>query len=130
LATQKFNAALALEQKAKATLATTTDAVTVANGRAAQAARSQSIAMQGLRGVVGLLGGPTGVFMLATAGVYALYNAMNDDTATKEFNDRVDQWIDKIDELSAKQARAVANRLGEKIAETTTQLEGQKKSLS
>ncbi|MBG5951898.1 hypothetical protein [Proteus mirabilis] len=129
LATQKLNAALALEQKAKATLATTTDAVTVANGRAAQAARSQSIAMQGLRGVVGLLGGPTGVFMLATAGVYALYNAMNDDTATKEFNDRVDQWIDKIDELSAKQARAVANRLGEKIAETTTQLEGQKESL-
>ncbi|MEC3991996.1 hypothetical protein, partial [Proteus mirabilis] len=41
----------------------------------------------------------------------------------------VDQWIDKIDELSAKQARAVANRLGEKIAETTTQLEGQKESL-
>ncbi|WP_187367835.1 hypothetical protein, partial [Providencia rettgeri] len=58
-----------------------------------------------------------------------LYNAMNDDTATKEFNDRVDQWIDKIDELSAKQARVVANRLGEKIAETTTELDGQKKSL-
>ncbi|MEC3991975.1 coiled-coil domain-containing protein, partial [Proteus mirabilis] len=41
----------------------------------------------------------------------------------------VDQWIDKIDELSAKQARAVANRLGEKIAETTTELDGQKESL-
>ncbi|EFE51430.1 hypothetical protein PROVRETT_09912, partial [Providencia rettgeri DSM 1131] len=33
------------------------------------------------------------------------------------------------DELSAKQARVVANRLGEKIAETTTELDGQKKSL-
>ncbi|EMB3081377.1 hypothetical protein U8233_001326 [Providencia rettgeri] len=129
-ATHKLNAALALEQKAKATLATTTDAVTAANNRAAQAAKTQSIAMQGLRGAVGLLGGPTGVFFLAAAGVYALYNAMNDDTATKEFNDRVDQWIDKIDELSAKQARVVANRLGEKIAETTTELDGQKKSLS
>ncbi|WP_272538730.1 hypothetical protein [Providencia sp. PROV197] len=129
-ATHKLNAALALEQKAKATLATTTDAVTAANNRAAQAAKTQSIAMQGLRGTVGLLGGPTGVFFLAAAGVYALYNAMNDDTATKEFNDRVDQWIDKIDELSAKQARVVANRLGEKIAETTTELDGQKKSLS
>lgn len=128
-ATHKLNAALALEQKAKATLVTTTDAVTAANNRAAQAATSQSMAMQGLRGVVGLLGGPTGVFFLAAAGVYALYNAMNDDTATKEFNDRVDQWIDKIDELSAKQARVVANRLGEKIAETTTELDGQKKSL-
>lgn len=128
-ATHKLNAALALEQKAKATLATTTDAVTAANNRAAQAAKTQSIAMQGLRGAVGLLGGPTGVFFLAAAGVYALYNAMNDDTATKEFNDRVDQWIDKIDELSAKQARVVANRLGEKIAETTTELDGQKKSL-
>ncbi|HHR6141159.1 TPA: hypothetical protein ACS72N_001443 [Providencia alcalifaciens] len=129
-ATHKLNAALALEQKAKATLATTTDAVTAANNRAAQAAKTQSIAMQGLRGAVGLLGGPTGVFFLAAAGVYALYNAMNDDTATKEFNDRVDQWIDKIDELSAKQARVVANRLGEKIAETTTELDGQKKSLA
>ncbi|WER20867.1 hypothetical protein P2E05_12190 [Providencia stuartii] len=129
-ATHKLNAALALEQKAKATLATTTDAVTAANNRAAQAAKTQSMAMQGLRGAVGLLGGPTGVFFLAAAGVYALYNAMNDDTATKEFNDRVDQWIDKIDELSAKQARVVANRLGEKIAETTTELDGQKKSLS
>ncbi|WP_426099295.1 hypothetical protein [Providencia sp. PROV200] len=128
-ATHKLNAALALEQKAKATLATTTDAVTAANNRAAQAAKTQSMAMQGLRGAVGLLGGPTGVFFLAAAGVYALYNAMNDDTATKEFNDRVDQWIDKIDELSAKQARVVANRLGEKIAETTTELDGQKKNL-
>ncbi|CAB5558410.1 Uncharacterised protein [Providencia rettgeri] len=128
-ATHKLNAALALEQKAKTTLATTTDAVTAANNRAAQAAKTQSMAMQGLRGAVGLLGGPTGVFFLAAAGVYALYNAMNDDTATKEFNDRVDQWIDKIDELSAKQARVVANRLGEKIAETTTELDGQKKNL-
>lgn len=128
-ATHKLNAALALEQKAKATLAATTDAVTAANGRAAQAAKTQSIAMQGLRGAVGLLGGPTGVFFLAAAGVYALYNAMNDDTATKEFNDRVDQWIDKIDELSEKQARVVANRLGEKIAETATEIDGQKESL-
>lgn len=128
-ATHKLNAALALEQKAKATLATTTDAVTAASNRAAQAATSQSMAMQGLRGAVGLLGGPTGVFFLAAAGVYSLYSAMKDDTATKEFNDRVDQWIDKIDELSAKQARVVANRLGEKIAETTTELDGQKKSL-
>ncbi|MDD9339994.1 MAG: hypothetical protein PV362_10160 [Providencia heimbachae] len=128
-ATHKLNAALALEQKAKATLVTTTDAVTAANNRSAQAAKTQSIAMQGLRGAVGLLGGPTGVFFLAAAGVYALYSAMNDDTATKEFNDKVDQWIDKIDELSAKQARVVANRLGEKIAETTTELDGQKKSL-
>ncbi|VEB68157.1 Uncharacterised protein [Providencia rustigianii] len=129
-ATHKLNAALALEQKAKATLVTTTDAVTAANNRSAQAAKTQSIAMQGLRGAVGLLGGPTGVFFLAAAGVYALYSAMNDDTATKEFNDKVDQWIDKIDELSAKQARVVANRLGEKIAETTTELDGQKKSLA
>ncbi|OAT22815.1 hypothetical protein [Proteus myxofaciens] len=128
-ATHKLNAALALEQKAKTTLVATTDAVTAANGRAAQAAKTQSIAMQGLRGAVGLLGGPTGVFFLAAAGVYALYNAMNDDTATKEFNDRVDQWIDKIDELSEKQARVVANRLGEKIAETATELDGQKESL-
>lgn len=120
--TAKLEAATALEQKAKATLVITDEAVTTASVKATAATQAQTIAMNGLRGVMGLLGGPTGLFLLAAAGVYALYEAMTDDTAIKEYNAKIDEMITKIDSLTSKQAEVVSRELGIRIAKTKEEL--------
>ncbi|WP_272666052.1 MULTISPECIES: hypothetical protein [Providencia] len=121
-ASAKVAAATALEQKAKATLTATNEAVAAATAKATLATQAQTMAMNGLRGVMALLGGPAGLFLLAAAGVYALYEAMTDDTALKEYNAKIDEMIKKIDSLTSKQAEVVSRELGVRIAKTKDEL--------
>ncbi|WP_318837404.1 MULTISPECIES: hypothetical protein [unclassified Providencia] len=121
-ASAKVAAATALEQKAKATLTATNEAVAAATAKATLATQAQAMAMNGLRGVMALLGGPAGLFLLAAAGVYALYEAMTDDTALKEYNAKIDEMIKKIDSLTSKQAEVVSRELGIRIAKTKEEL--------
>ncbi|WP_036412501.1 hypothetical protein, partial [Morganella morganii] len=106
--TQELNAATALEQKAKTTAAAANDTLAAAQARAAQASTAQSVAMNGLRNVMALFGGPTGIILLAVAGVYALYQAMSDNSKIDEYKNKINEAIQKIDELTAAQAKAVA----------------------
>lgn len=121
-ATIELAEAATLEQKAKSTLAASNEAVATASAKVTAATKAQSLAMTGLRSTIALLGGPTGVFLLAAAGIYALYNAMNDDEAVKEYNKKIDEMIKKMDYLSSKQAEIVARALTKRIADTKEEI--------
>lgn len=108
--TQELNAATALEQKAKTTAAAANDTLAAAQARAAQASTAQSVAMNGLRNVMALFGGPTGIILLAVAGVYALYQAMSDNSKIDEYKNKINEAIQKLDELTAAQAKAAAEK--------------------
>lgn len=108
--TQELNAATALEQKAKTAAAAANDTLAAAQARAAQASTAQSVAMNGLRNVMALFGGPTGIILLAVAGVYALYQAMSDNSKIDEYKNKINEAIQKLDELTAAQAKAAAEK--------------------
>ncbi|MEQ5752973.1 hypothetical protein ABN357_18135 [Providencia rettgeri] len=121
-ASAKVTAATALEQKAKATLTTTNEAVAAATAKATAATQAQSIAMNGLNGVMALLGGPTGLLLLAAAGVYALYDAMTNDSAVKEYNAKIDEMIKKLDTLTSRQAEVVASELQARLVKNNQEI--------
>ncbi|EPO2453966.1 hypothetical protein ACT7LO_004352 [Providencia rettgeri] len=121
-ASAKVTAATALEQKAKATLTTTNEAVAAATAKASAATQAQSIAMNGLNGVMALLGGPTGLLLLAAAGVYALYDAMTNDSAVKEYNAKIDEMIKKLDTLTSRQAEVVASELQARLVKNNQEI--------
>ncbi|MFH2379787.1 hypothetical protein [Morganella morganii] len=108
--TQELNAATALEQKAKTTAAAANNTLAAAQAKAAQASTAQSVAMNGLRNIMALFGGPTGIILLAVAGVYALYQAMSDNSKIDEYKNKINEAIQKIDELTAAQAKAAAEK--------------------
>ncbi|MEQ5205311.1 hypothetical protein ABN228_22845, partial [Providencia rettgeri] len=66
--------------------------------------------MSGLRSVMALFGGPSGVLLLAAAGVYALYQAMSNSASIDDYKNKVNEAIQKVDELTQSQARAAANQ--------------------
>lgn len=129
-ASAKVTAATALEQKAKATLTTTNEAVAAATTKATAATQAQSIAMNGLNGVMALLGGPTGLLLLAAAGVYALYDAMTNDSAVKEYNTKIDEMIKKLDTLTSRQAEVVASELQARLVKNNQEISKLKDQIS
>ncbi|OAT34858.1 hypothetical protein [Proteus myxofaciens] len=142
LATQKLNAAIALEQKGKATLKSANEAVATASAKVTLATQAQSVAMNGLKSAMALLGGPAGLFMLAAAGVYALYQSMSNNSSIDDYKSKINEAIEKLDELNSKQIVASATKteiviktntkeidsLSEKIRSTLAQIEYMKKN--
>lgn len=98
-----------LEKEAKITSAAADDAATAAKNRATAATKAQAVAMNGLRSVMALFGGPSGILLLAAAGVYALYQAMSDNTSIDDYKRKIDEAVQKIGELTQEQAKALAN---------------------
>ncbi|HBC2871890.1 hypothetical protein [Proteus mirabilis] len=123
LATKRLNAAIALEQKGKATLKSANEAVAAASAKVTLATQAQSVAMNGLKSAMALLGGPTGLFMLAAAGVYALYQSMSNNSSIDDYKSKIDEAINKLDELNAKQAAAAATKAESVIKANTKEID-------
>ncbi|MCW9738740.1 tape measure protein [Proteus mirabilis] len=123
LATKRLNAAIVLEQKGKATLKSANEAVAAASAKVTLATQAQSVAMNGLKSAMALLGGPTGLFMLAAAGVYALYQSMSNNSSIDDYKSKIDEAINKLDELNAKQAAAAATKAESVIKANTKEID-------
>lgn len=109
-ATIELAQAEVLEKQAKVTATAADEAATVARNRATAATKAQAVAMNGLRSVMALFGGPSGVLLLAAAGVYALYQAMSNSASIDDYKNKVNEAIQKVDELTQSQAKAAANQ--------------------
>ncbi|WP_052956412.1 hypothetical protein [Moellerella wisconsensis] len=109
-ATIELTQAEALEKQAKVTATEAEEAVTAARNRATAATKAQAVAMTGLKSVMALFGGPAGILLLAAAGVYALYQAMGNNSSIDDYKNKVSEAIQKVDELTQSQAKAAANQ--------------------
>ncbi|MEX6283112.1 hypothetical protein AB6F89_15275 [Providencia hangzhouensis] len=122
-ATIELTQAELLEKEAKITSAAADDAATAAKNRATAATKAQAVAMNGLRSVMALLGGPSGILLLAAAGVYALYQAMSNNSSIDDYKNKVNEAIQKVDELTQSQAKAASNQAKIAIKADTKSLE-------
>ncbi|HGY1116620.1 TPA: hypothetical protein ACNUX9_003487 [Providencia rettgeri] len=128
--TIELNKAKGLEAQATATVIAADEASALAKEKATMAAKAQVIAMNGLRSVMALLGGPTGVILLVAAGVYALYQAMSNTDKIDEFNKKIDDSIDKLDELNNAQAKYAADKFGKDIRKVSEELKEYEKEIN
>ncbi|MEY0577540.1 hypothetical protein [Providencia manganoxydans] len=128
--TIELNKAKGLEAQATATVIAADEASTIAKEKATLAAKAQVVAMNGLRSVMALLGGPTGIILLVAAGVYALYQAMSDTDKIDEFNKKIDDSIDKLEELNNAQANYAADKFGKDLESKIDKLKEYEKEIN
>ncbi|WP_272693970.1 hypothetical protein [Providencia sp. PROV036] len=128
--TIELNKAKGLEAQAAATVVAADEASALAKEKATMAAKAQVIAMNGLRSVMALLGGPTGIILLVAAGVYALYQAMSNTDQIDEFNKKIDDSIDKLEELNNAQAKYAADKFGKDLESKIDKLKEYEKEIN
>ncbi|HEI9781150.1 tail protein (tape measure) [Serratia bockelmannii] len=105
-ASEKLTQSIALEAVAVATVAKANDAATIATERLTTASKVQAAAVSGARGALALLGGPSGILLLAAAGVYSLYQAMNDTSKIEKYKQEIDDAAKRTEYLTKVQADA------------------------
>lgn len=109
-ASEKLTQSMALEAAAVATVAKANDAATIATERLTVASKVQAAAVSGARSALSLLGGPSGILLLAAAGVYSLYQAMNDTSGIDKYKQEIDDAAKRTEYLTKVQADAVAGK--------------------
>ncbi len=107
-ASEKLTQSVALETIAVTTVAKANDAATIATERLTTASKVQAVAVSGARGALALLGGPSGILLLAAAGVYSLYQAMNDTSKIEKYKQEIDDAAKRTEYLTKVQADAAA----------------------
>lgn len=120
-----------LASKAAITLTQATQVQTAAMANSAAAARAASLSMGLLRGVMGMLGGPAGVAMLAGAAIYYFYQ--KSEQAKKEardFADSVDQLTAKLKGLSYQEIARDAQDAADKQKVLTSEMKDQENQLA
>lgn len=105
-ATQKLTQARELEAVAATTVEKANEAVAIASDKVTTANKAQAAAVGGARQALALLGGPSGVLLLAAAGVYQLYQAMSDNSKIEQYKKDIDEAAGKIEYLTKVQAAA------------------------
>ncbi|EPD0132477.1 hypothetical protein ACR4TH_001495 [Enterobacter hormaechei] len=136
-ANQKLTAAIKIEAAALATVAKANDAATIAAERHTLATKAQAVAVSGARSALNLLGGPSGILLLAAAGVYSLYQAMSDNQDIEQFKRDIDEAAKRVEYLTQVQAKAAAAKTKiaidtdtEKLDEASTKVAELKNRLS
>lgn len=107
-ASEKLTQSVALEAVAVATVAKANDAATIATERLTVASKVQAAAVSGARSALSLLGGPSGILLLAAAGVYSLYQAMNDTSKIEKYKQEIDDAAKRTEYLTKVQADAAS----------------------
>jgi hypothetical protein len=107
-ASEKLTQSVALEAVAVTTVAKANDAATIATERLTTASKVQAVAVSGARGALSLLGGPSGILLLAAAGVYSLYQAMNDKSKIEKYKQEIDDAAKRTEYLTKVQADAAS----------------------
>ncbi|BEO80460.1 hypothetical protein SMTE5_14910 [Serratia marcescens] len=105
-ASEKLTQSVALEAAAVATVAKANDAASIATERLTVASKVQAAAVSGARSALSLLGGPSGILLLAAAGVYSLYQAMNDTSKIEKYKQEIDDAAKRTEYLTKVQADA------------------------
>lgn len=129
LASQKVTQAVALEAVAVTTAAKANEAAAIATQNLTVAAKAQAVAVTGARSALALLGGPSGVLLLAAAGVYALYQAMNNKTDIEQYKKDIDDAANRVRNLTQAQAEAAGSKTQIKLDADTKSLNDAKKDL-
>lgn len=130
LASQKVTQAVALEAVAVTTAAKANEAAAIATQNLTVAAKAQAVAVTGARSALALLGGPSGVLLLAAAGVYALYQAMNNKTDIEQYKKDIDDAANRVRNLTQAQAEAAGSKTQIKLDADTKSLKDAKDNLS
>ncbi|MGE6304227.1 hypothetical protein [Serratia liquefaciens] len=128
-ASEKLSAASVLEVAAASTVEKANEAVAISSMKVTLAAKAQAAAVTGARTALALLGGPAGVLLLAAAGVYALYQAMGDNTSIDDYRAKVKEAAKALDELTANQAKAAAIQAGVVIKADSKSIEEAKQQI-
>jgi len=94
------------------------------------AAKAQAVAITGARSALALLGGPSGVLLLAAAGVYALYQAMSNKSDIEQYKKDIDDAANRVRNLTQAQADAAGSKTQIKLDADTKSLKDAKEKLS
>lgn len=120
-----------LASKAAITLTQATQAQTAAMANSAAAARAASLSMGLLRGVMGMLGGPAGVAMLAGAAIYYFYQKSEQaKQEARDFADSIDQLTAKLKGLSYQEIARDAQDAADKQKVLTSEMKDQENQLA
>lgn len=136
----ELNKLKALERGARLAVTEAKVAETGATNLLAAANERASLATRTLTGVMGLLGGPTGILMIVGASIYYYINAINEaKQANVDFSSSLDTSISALEKMNEVQLVAAKYKLTEALEtqtkafkeqeEAVRKLEGQQKSL-
>ncbi|MBD1228309.1 tape measure protein [Xenorhabdus griffiniae] len=127
----RLNAARVTATTATGAYKTAQEAATAAQIRHTTAVNAASVAMNGLKGAMALLGGPLGIVMLAATALYYFHDqAENAKNEAKDLSNTVETLTGNLKEMNKAQLEANKVKLERKLAEQQEQVKKQETKVS